>query len=213
MFEFQGQPFAGSMDLSSPDMEGVPPHWALYFHTGDLNAALKRVSSNGGQVVHGPFEVPDVGWMAICQDNCGAHFNLHQPSMEGDGELPAIPVDWIEQMGPDRAKAVEFYKAVMGWGSMEMPMPSGEHGEMYSMFTINEVPVGGCMTMGAETGVPPNWSIYFEVADLDAAMGAVKSAGGNIVHEKMQIGDFGSIAFGQDPTGAVFGLHQPPASG
>jgi len=50
--------------------------WLYYFNVGDIDAAIKRVKAAGGQVVGGPMEVPDGGWIAQCTDPQGAIFAL-----------------------------------------------------------------------------------------------------------------------------------------
>ncbi|MBL8068092.1 MAG: VOC family protein [Armatimonadetes bacterium] len=85
MLKSGDKPFhAGMMSLKSPDMEGVPPHWLIYFHTADIDATLSKIDAAGGKTVHGPMDIPGVGRIAIVHDNGGAHFAVHQPApMEG----------------------------------------------------------------------------------------------------------------------------------
>jgi hypothetical protein len=72
-------PHSGIMNLNTPEMANVPPHWLVYFHTADIAASCAKVTGAGGQVMHGPMDVPGVGQIAIIQDNVGAVFALHQP--------------------------------------------------------------------------------------------------------------------------------------
>lgn len=44
------------------------PSWVYYFNVGDIDAAAKRVKAGGGQVLEGPIEVPDGGWILQCID-------------------------------------------------------------------------------------------------------------------------------------------------
>jgi len=72
----------GVMNTATPEMEGVPPHWLVYFHTPDMAASLEKVSSAGGNVMHGPMDIPGVGKITILADNNGAVFALHEPAAE-----------------------------------------------------------------------------------------------------------------------------------
>ncbi len=54
----------------------VPPCWGFYFAVPALDAALARVSEAGGQLIHGPMEVPGGAWVAQCIDPQGAHFAM-----------------------------------------------------------------------------------------------------------------------------------------
>jgi hypothetical protein len=40
---------------------------AYYFNVGDIDAAIKRVTAAGGQLLGGPMEVPDANWIANAQ--------------------------------------------------------------------------------------------------------------------------------------------------
>ena len=51
-------------------------NWAFYFHVDAISAAIKRVEAGGGQVVHGPMQVPGGGWIIQGIDPQGAHFSL-----------------------------------------------------------------------------------------------------------------------------------------
>jgi predicted enzyme related to lactoylglutathione lyase len=53
------------------------PHWLYYTKVADLDAALERVKKGGGQVLHGPMEVPGGSRVAQCKDPQGALFALH----------------------------------------------------------------------------------------------------------------------------------------
>ena len=55
----------------------APPHWLYYVKVDDLDAALERVKKNGGQVMHGPMEVPGGDRVAQCMDPQRAAFALH----------------------------------------------------------------------------------------------------------------------------------------
>ncbi len=52
------------------------PFWQFYFNAGAIDAAEKRVTSGGGQIVHGPMEVPGGKWILNCIDPQGAMFAL-----------------------------------------------------------------------------------------------------------------------------------------
>ena len=62
-----------------PQMEGIPPHWNVYFGTDDTDAGVARAVELGANVVAPAFDVPGVGRMAVLADPQGAMFNLFQP--------------------------------------------------------------------------------------------------------------------------------------
>ena len=56
-----------------------PPHvpapgWLYYFNVDAIEAAIARVTANGGAVLHGPMQVPGGSWIAQCRDPQGAMF-------------------------------------------------------------------------------------------------------------------------------------------
>jgi predicted enzyme related to lactoylglutathione lyase len=53
-------------------------YWLYYFQVATLDAALDRVTTNGGRIIHEPHEVPG-GWVTKCFDPQGAVFALVAP--------------------------------------------------------------------------------------------------------------------------------------
>ena len=67
----------GGIFKRPPEMP-APPHWLLYVRVPDINKGADDVKASGGQVLHGPAEVPGGDWIAQCMDPQGAAFALHQ---------------------------------------------------------------------------------------------------------------------------------------
>lgn len=63
----------GGMMASQAPPE-VPSYWMPYFAVDDCEASVARAQSNGGQVYAPPFDVPNVGRMAVLADPQGAVF-------------------------------------------------------------------------------------------------------------------------------------------
>ena len=55
------------------------PFWLYYFNVDAIDAAADRVKSQGGQVIHGPMEVPGGQWTVQGLDPQGAMFALVAP--------------------------------------------------------------------------------------------------------------------------------------
>ena len=63
-----------------PKMPQSPvPHWSYYFGVPDIDAAKTAIEAHGGQVVHGPMEVPGGEWILNAIDPQGAFFCLASP--------------------------------------------------------------------------------------------------------------------------------------
>lgn len=59
------------------------PFWLYYTNVDDIDAALQRVLSGGGQVLNGPMEVPGGAWIVQAMDPQGAMFALVGPKAKG----------------------------------------------------------------------------------------------------------------------------------
>jgi uncharacterized protein len=70
---------AGIMDASGFLPEGVPSHWSVYWHTGDVDASVTKVKALGGSVVIEPVDTP-YGRLASVTDPTGALFRLRTPN-------------------------------------------------------------------------------------------------------------------------------------
>jgi uncharacterized protein len=55
------------------------PHWLYYITVDAIDAAQERVKSAGGQVIHGPMQVPGGSWIINGLDPQGAMFALVAP--------------------------------------------------------------------------------------------------------------------------------------
>lgn len=119
--------------------------------------------------------------------------------------------NWHELYTPDVNGSKKFYEGVFGWSSTAYPM--GEMGE-YTMFGRGDQHHAGIMDTGAEMfqgmDIPPHWLPYFGVDNIDSTLDKIRSSGGKILQDKMEIPDTGFVAICMDPQGAAFALHQPP---
>jgi predicted enzyme related to lactoylglutathione lyase len=75
VFSIDGEQAGGMMN--KPEQVPVPA-WMYYFNVDEINAAVERVKSSGGNVMMGPLQVPgDSGsWIAQCMDPQGAVFAI-----------------------------------------------------------------------------------------------------------------------------------------
>lgn len=73
---------AGIMDMTGVFPDEVPPHWAVYFGTADIDASVAKVQELGGRLTDGPEDTP-WGRMATVTDPTGTIFKLHEPRPAG----------------------------------------------------------------------------------------------------------------------------------
>ncbi|RJQ83771.1 VOC family protein [Amycolatopsis panacis] len=112
---------------------------------------------------------------------------------------------WVDLMAPDRARAIAFYEALLGWQvSVSGPETGG-----YGMAEVAGRPVAGIGEIPPDQQMPTRWTTYLAVSDVDATAGAVTAAGGQVHAPPMDVPGAGRMAIAGDAAGAVFGLWQP----
>ena len=67
---------AGMMDMTGVTPPGVPPHWFDYIEVDDVDHRVGLVEENGGKILRAPFNIPNVGRIAIITDATGAAIGL-----------------------------------------------------------------------------------------------------------------------------------------
>lgn len=77
VFERDGEQHAGIMDASGNLAPDAPPHWMVYFATGNTDAALAEATAMGATVVQAAEDTP-YGRIAAVADPTGAVFRLVQ---------------------------------------------------------------------------------------------------------------------------------------
>lgn len=109
---------------------------------------------------------------------------------------------WNELLTTDATAARQFYSALFGWETEDYLGA----GVPYTLVKVGGEAVGGIMTAPPEcTGLPPAWSVYVTVADVDAIARQVEALGGKIVHPPTDIPTVGRFCVLQDPQGATLG--------
>lgn len=112
---------------------------------------------------------------------------------------------WFDLQTSNAAAARAFYAAVLGWTYEEQ---APEYGGYAVAFKDGAVASGiGQQEPGAT--YPSAWTVYFGVANADAACAKITAAGGSLMFPPMVIGDQGRMAMCTDPTGAAFGVWEP----
>jgi predicted enzyme related to lactoylglutathione lyase len=112
---------------------------------------------------------------------------------------------WYELITSDPKAAESFYRSVIGWETKDAGMPN----MAYTLLSAGPSMVGGLMAIPEEVramGVPPCWTGYIHVDDVDAFAKRLVAAGGAIRRPAQDIPNVGRFAVVADPHGAVFML-------
>jgi predicted enzyme related to lactoylglutathione lyase len=115
---------------------------------------------------------------------------------------------WVELMTPEMEQGARFYGHVAGWqtkdfGSPEMP---------YLVLEADGKGMGGIMELTEEhkgQGIPPNWTGYVGVDDVDATAKLFAEKGGSVRRPPQDIPEIGRFAVVADPSGAVLCIMTP----
>ena len=222
LFGWKGEPSSDPayggyavMKLGEKDVAGIgpaqqpgqPAAWSVYIGTDDADAIATKVEAAGGKVVAPPFEVGDLGRMAVFQDPGGAFISVWQPAKMAGTQVsgkPNSPGWWeLNARGVDEVKP--FYTKVFGWTEKTS---KGEQGRPpYTEFQLGGHSIAGAMEMAemVPAEVPNHWLVYFAVADVDAATKTASELGARVAMQPMDYpgGRFSVVI---DPQGAAFGL-------
>ena len=117
---------------------------------------------------------------------------------------------WVDLATPDPAAAKEFYGALFGWTFEEND--TDQPGVTYTMASKRGRSVAGVMQLSEEmaaSGMPPCWTSYVTVDDLEGTAAKVAPAGGQVLQPPMDVMEAGRMAVVADSTGAVLALWEP----
>jgi len=70
---------AGLMGVDDEALAHLAPRWFAYVKVDDVDARAAAAAAHGGTLLRDPFDIPDVGRIAIVQDATGAAVGLLTP--------------------------------------------------------------------------------------------------------------------------------------
>lgn len=108
---------------------------------------------------------------------------------------------WHDLMTTDTKAAEAFYTVVTGWTATDSGMP----GAPYTILAAGEDAIGGIMAIPqGDAGMPPCWTGYVGVPDVDAYTDRIAKSGGKVWKAPRDIPGVGRFSVVADPQGAVF---------
>jgi predicted enzyme related to lactoylglutathione lyase len=210
MFNLNGVPVAGAMgDMGDMHANNT---WKTYLDTPDIAKAVQIAEAAGAKIIVPPTPVAELGTQCVVIDPTGAEVGAWQA-----GTFPGFTVlnehgapSWFELHTRDHAAAVDFYRSVFQWDTSTiadtdefrytvMRDPSGD-GELAGIMDAS-----GFLPEGS----PSQWSVYWEVDDVNASVDKVKALGGSVVMDPEDT-PYGRLASVADSAGAPFKLRTPP---
>ncbi len=115
---------------------------------------------------------------------------------------------WVDLAAHDPAADRGFYESLFAWTAKDLDTQGGPP---YVLFELGGQTVAGMGQMPEEMkaqGLPPMWSNYINVDNLEAVAQQASELGGRLAMPIMQIMEQGWMSFLQDPTGGLVGLWQ-----
>ena len=206
MFRLHGRDVAAAYSLRPDQKEhGVPPHWMLYVATENADATSEKAAVLGGKILAPPFDVFDVGRMAVIQDPTNAVFSVWQPKRHHGLGIASEEgaLCWADLNTPDPKKAADFYSQLFGWET-----EVGKNDPSGYLHILNQGDYIGGIPPVREGQEPPHWLIYYQVAGIDEAVQRAQSSGGKVYQPVFAVPDVGKSAVLADPQGAVFALFE-----
>jgi predicted enzyme related to lactoylglutathione lyase len=208
MIKLNGKDVGGLYQMPSDMLaHGIPPHWLSYVSVASADGATAQAQAAGATVMKEPFNVFDAGRMSVLQDPTGAVFAVWQAiTHPGAGVYRDLGAFCWNELGTnDTQKAADFYTTLFGWGTEQFAGPYD-----YTIFKNGDQGVAGMYKITPEMGpIPPNWLVYFAVADCDATAQKATEHGGTVIVSAEDIPEVGRFAILQDPASAVFAIIKP----
>ncbi|MBJ3777847.1 VOC family protein [Acuticoccus mangrovi] len=104
--EVDGEPVAGLMPRSVLG-QNVMPHWLTYIVVPDVDAAVEAVIETGGTVIRQPFDVPNIGRIALVAEPGGAAYGIATPQPEEDADDAYDAVDDASSATTDASSVID----------------------------------------------------------------------------------------------------------
>jgi predicted enzyme related to lactoylglutathione lyase len=176
--------------------ESQPPHWNCYVTVDSADETARKAGENGGAVMAEPFDVMEVGRMAVITDPTGAALCLWEPRRHIGATLVNTPgsMTWNDLVTPDPDAAADFYGKLFGWTTEEIPEAQG-----YRVIRNGDRSNGGMLPAEG----PASWLPYFGHDDVERLTQEIGGLGGQLHNGPVEVPQ-GKFAVLGDPQGAVF---------
>ena len=116
-------------------------------------------------------------------------------------------VGWFDLTTEKAEEIRDFYQSVVGWKSS--PLNMGEYDDFVMSAPGSGTPVSGvCHARGGNAGLPPQWLMYVNVANVDDSARKCAEVGGEIIAPIKNMGGHGRYCVIKDPAGAVIALFE-----
>lgn len=184
----------------------VASHWASYIMVEDADAIGQSVRRLGGAVVREPFDVMDIGRMAVLTDPGGATFCVWQNYKHAGVETfdRVGGVSYNELLTTEVSACQQFYSALFGWQTEERTALGRRYvhcrADDERWVGIREVPDSLIMPVAG------HWLVYIRVVAIEPQLAQIVELGGQCLVPISELPGRGRFAVVCDTDGALFAL-------
>lgn len=133
--------------------------------------------------------------------------------MSARDEYPAGVPCWVENLLPEPAAILDFYRSLFGWNFRTVPRIQESRTGSYYIAQLNGrdvagVGLGPSPDCGGSQG-GAQWITHIRVGSADKAAWMAEEAGGRVLVDPFDIVPAGRMALVADPAGACFAVWEP----
>ena len=181
--------------------------WVTVISVDDIDAAVRRLERDGGEVLTPPTEVGRRGTLAVVTGSDGALFAMVKTR---DGDPDEIEPEtngwlWNELWTDDIETSTRFYESVFGL----TPDDRERQDVDYRLLLSGDTPRAGILPQPFEDRHPV-WVNYIRVDDPTAITSRVEALGGQVLLDTRARDIGGEVAFIAGPSGAGIALQTWP---
>ncbi len=187
---------------------GELPNWSLFVSVDDADAGAARARSLGGRVAAEPFDLGELGRMAVIVDPSGAPICLWEANQHAGFDLQGEEnaFCWADLSTPDPDGAQRFYQGLFGW---EISAGSNDTSGYLHVLNRGEYLAGISPAESRNANAPPHWLVYFQTADCDGCSAKAQERGAKVHLPPLSLPNVGRVSVLGDPQGAVFAMFEP----
>jgi hypothetical protein len=184
---------------------GARPHWLGHIAVEDVERTAAAFVGRGAMRL-GPARPTSYGGeAAVLRDPGGAVVAVATtPPPKAD---EGVDVVWHVLNTNDAARATAHYHDLFGWEISDRAELVADGAFQPFAWHAGGPSVGAFSDIAARPGVHPHWLFFFEVDAFDAAIGAVRAAGG-LVLAPVAAPTGERVCVCDDPQGAAFALRE-----
>jgi hypothetical protein len=117
-------------------------------------------------------------------------------------------INWHDLTVANADRIRDFYSKVIGWKFELVSM--GEYSDYIMLTHDTKTPAAGiCHAQGVNAGLPTQWLMYINVANIEESISSCTELGGKLIAGPANYAGMGTYCVIQDPAGAVCALFEP----